>query len=489
MPLKATGQPDRWILASGSLLLLLSIGLFVYTQNLLFMGIPFAVVLAIWPLLNWKSFFWFLILCIPLSARISFLNDRLATTFPDEQIMWLFVPVLLSILAYNYKSIPGWFLRHPLTLILALQFIWLLVAVGFSQNYLPSLKYLAAKSWFLTSFIILPVLVVKTKKDFKKLFLLFAIPVTLHAIVAFIWHYHRNFDFFASNYVVKPFYDNHVDYSTVLSMLFPLFIIAYRLSKGKKYQRLLLLAVILFYLPAIYVASARAALLAVVFAFVVAYAVRKKIAQWIMPFGFTTIFLLIAFLAHNNKYIDFKPDIRFTRTQDTFLEAVTGMFTGTDMSSMERFYRWIASVRLSTEHPLVGVGPNNFYDHYKGHAVSMFQTWVSRNPERSTTHNYFLFMLVEQGWPAMILYGTLVMAVLLHGQRIYHRARDPFYKQATLGLIMVFAAGFVNNFFSELLETHKVGALFYLSISLLIVIDYQVRKQNKEVTHTPHYRR
>jgi hypothetical protein len=34
MPLKATGQPDRWILASGSLLLLLSIGLFVYTQNM-----------------------------------------------------------------------------------------------------------------------------------------------------------------------------------------------------------------------------------------------------------------------------------------------------------------------------------------------------------------------------------------------------------------------------------------------------------------------
>ena len=36
---------------------------------------------------------------------------------------------------------------------------------------------------------------------------------------------------------------------------------------------------------------------------------------------------------------------------------------------------------------------------------------------------------------------------------------------------MMFAAGFVNNFFSELLETHKVGCLFFISISLLVILD------------------
>lgn len=101
----------------------------------------------------------------------------------------------------------------------------------------------------------------------------------------------------------------------------------------------------------------------------------------------------------------------------------------------------------------------------------MFRTYVSRNTEQSTTHNYFLFMLVGQGWPAMILYGILLVVVFAQAQKIYHRFHDPFYKKITMAVIMVFAAGFVNNFFSELIETHKVGGLFYISLALLVVLD------------------
>src|SRR5690606_20309439 len=106
----------------------------------------------------------------------------------------------------------------------------------------------------------------------------------------------------------------------------------------------------------------------------------------VMPTGYLLIGIIVFSLAHNNKYIDFRPDKSQTFTQPTFFDAVAGAFTGEDMSSMERFYRWIASIRMSTAHPIVGVGPNNFYDHYKPYTVNMFATWVSRNPERSTTH-------------------------------------------------------------------------------------------------------
>jgi hypothetical protein len=46
---------------------------------------------------------------------------------------------------------------------------------------------------------------------------------------------------------------------------------------------------------------------------------------------------------------------------------------------------------------------------------------------------------------------------------------------------MMFAAGFVNNFFSELLETHKIGSLFYLSISLLIIVGHLSWKENNRL--------
>jgi hypothetical protein len=40
---------------------------------------------------------------------------------------------------------------------------------------------------------------------------------------------------------------------------------------------------------------------------------------------------------------------------------------------------------------------------------------------------------------------------------------------------MMLAAGFIDNFFSELIETHKVGALFYFAIVLMIILDHKSR--------------
>ncbi len=458
--------------------MLLCIAMTAYTGNLFFLAAPFVFIGLAWLFLDWKSFYWFFLFTIPLSCDVSL--GTLSTTVPDEQLMWLFVPLVILLVAYNYKRIPAWFLKSPITFILFLQFAWLIVAVIFSENHILSLKFLAAKIWFLTSYVILPVLIFREKKDFTKAFLLFAIPTLLHAFVAFTWHYFLHFDYWASNKVVRPFYVNHVDYSTVLSMMFPLVLIAYQFTKEKIWLRRFVLGIIIFLVPAIYVAGARAAMLGVIFSLIVAFAVRKKLVNFIMPAFFIFIASTIFYLANNHTYVKYRPDMKYTATQRTFGDLVTATFRGTDMSSMERFYRWIAAIRMSKDRPVTGVGPNNFYDHYKAYTSPMFKTWVWRNPEHSTTHNYFLFMLVEQGWPAMILYAILVMMVFAQAQKIYHRAKDPFYKKVTMGLVMMFAAGFVNNFFSELLETHKIGALFYLSIVLLIVVDHQVRRQEKE---------
>lgn len=91
-------------------------------------------------------------------------------------------------------------------------------------------------------------------------------------------------------------------------------------------------------------------------------------------------------------------------------------------------------------------------------------------------------MLVEQGWPAMILYAIMVMVVLVQAQRTYHRFKDRFYRLCTMGVAMMFGAGFINNFFSELIETHKVGSLFYLSIALLVMLTAKSKQLEKEQT-------
>jgi hypothetical protein len=85
-------------------------------------------------------------------------------------------------------------------------------------------------------------------------------------------------------------------------------------------------------------------------------------------------------------------------------------------------------------------------------------------------------MLVEQGWPAMLLYTLFIPLIFAKAQRVYYRFKDSFYRHITIGLAMTVAAGFINNFFSELIETHKVGALFYIPVALLIILDQKSKE-------------
>ncbi|KAA5536500.1 O-antigen ligase family protein [Taibaiella lutea] len=468
----------RLIMVIGALLMLLCIAAFSFTGNYFILAIPFVIVIAAWVILDWKSFYWFFIFSIPLSAEIHL--GSMSTTVPDEQMMWIFVPLTLLVLAVNYKRIPHWFLKHPITLIIFLQFVWLVVAVFFSQNHFLSFKFLAAKIWFLVSYLLVSSMIIKDKKDIRKAFLLFSIPLMVHAVFVFIWHGIRRFDYWDSNFVVQPFYFNHVDHSTVLSMMFPLMLISYQLTKGKKNLNRLALALVIFLIPAIWYTGARAAMLGVIFCLVINFAVKKRLVNFVLPMFYIFVASMAFYLSNNYTFVKYRPNIKYTATQRTFGDLMTATFQGTDMSSMERFYRWIAVARMSQDHMIVGVGPNNFYDYYKNYTSPMFKTWVSRNEEKSTTHNYFMFLLVEQGWPATILYAILMMAIFAFGQRIYHRTQDPYYRNLTMGIVMMLAAGFVNNFFSELWETHKIGAMFYLGIIFLILLDHLTKKQLKE---------
>lgn len=200
-----------------------------------------------------------------------------------------------------------------------------------------------------------------------------------------------------------------------------------------------------------------------------------------MPVFYGTIAILFVYLIQDKKYVDLRPDFEHTYMHADYSSHIMATLRGQDLSSMERLYRWIAAIRMSVDEPITGYGPHGFYYHYKSYALPVFRTYVSKNEEHSTTHNYFLYMLTEQGWPAMLLYAILVMVVFAQAQKIYHRFNDRFYKNITLGLAMAFAVCFVNNFFSELIETHKVGALFYLILTLLIVLD----KKSRDMEHTP----
>ena len=138
-----------------------------------------------------------------------------------------------------------------------------------------------------------------------------------------------------------------------------------------------------------------------------------------------------------------------------------------DMSTVERFYRWIAAVNLFKQHPMVGVGPNNFTANYKPYTVTSYETYISDNEEKSTVHNYFLLLLTEQGIPALLLYIILLVTIFLTAQRVYNISSEENRKYI-IAITLCIVSFLFNNTLSDLVEANKVGSLFFISLALLI---------------------
>jgi len=176
------------------------------------------------------------------------------------------------------------------------------------------------------------------------------------------------------------------------------------------------------------------------------------------------------FILKDNNYLKYSPDFEHTIYHDELADHLTSTFEMEDMSTVERFYRWIAAVKLFKAHPLVGVGPNNFVSNYKKYTVTSYETYISDNEEKSTVHNYFLLLLTEQGVPALLLFIVLLLVVLFTAQRAYNIAVFGQKKHIAAVTLCIIVFLF-NNTLSDLVEANKVGSLFFMCLALLINFD------------------
>jgi O-antigen ligase len=119
----------------------------------------------------------------------------------------------------------------------------------------------------------------------------------------------------------------------------------------------------------------------------------------------------------------------------------------------------------------MGVGSGNFYDNYKHFTVTSFETYISDNEEHSTVHNYFLLMLVEQGYIGLFIFIVLTATVFIYGERVYFKMKTSESRRTVMILLLVMLSVYVNLLLSDMLETDKVGPFFFMTLALLVLFD------------------
>jgi O-antigen ligase len=466
------------LLAGVFILSLLATGL---TGSWYFTAIPFVILLFCTGWQNGNIVFLLLILSIPFSFEYSF-SPSLGTDIPDEGLMLLVSFLFTAYWIYKPASISRNAWRHPLTVLLLTGMGWLVVSTVLSTGEIVSLKILLAKSWYLGAFVLAPLIVFREKKWIK--IVIAGLGVSMLAVVLIALRRHASYDFtFATiNKSVAPFFRNHVNYSSMLVCVIPLFFAFHHLSSRKDMRALIRIAIIIL-LAALFFSYARGAWLALALGIVAVWLIKRKLL-----FGLYIITIIVAigsvfWLKSGDRYLRFAHDYKTTIFHEKFKEHLVATYQLKDVSTAERFYRWIAGVRMIKDKWLTGFGPGTFYDNYRPYGVPAFKTWVSDNKEHSTVHNYFLLFAIEQGIPGLIFFLLLLGAMFYYAQYLYHRVKNVFYKivALTAGVILVMIT--TVNFLSDLVETDKVGSLFFLCLAVLLATDINTRKESESSPH------
>ncbi len=424
-------------------------------------GMLFLLVLLFFPTLAFPM----LMLSMPLSVEYYF--GSLGTDLPSEPLVIIIATITLFYVLTKNVSLKS-FLAHPFTVIIFLLYIWAVATALFSTDPILSIKYLLAKGWYVIGFYMAAYIFTKDAKAIEKFFVLLFIPTLLGVIYVMFRHGGMGFTFDSINKACQPVFRNHVNYAIFMGMLFPYILYMIHISRRGTLMRIFYVFCTLFFVCAIYFTYTRGVWLAIlvlpVFIFIIHY--KKVLTAYLATL--LAILCIGIYLAKDSKYLTYAPNYDTTIYHANLDDHLKATFSGEDMSTMERFYRWIAAIKSVPQYGLFGAGPNTFNTVYKAYTVSSFQTYISKNEERSTVHNYTLLMLTEQGVMGAILYLILVGYILFFIQKYYH------YSSGSSRLLLLAIACsqivfLINNCFSDLVESNKVGSLFYINLAWLIL--------------------
>lgn len=465
-----------------SLLFIVALIVSVYLNQPLYLLVPFLFIalqkILEFAIINTTYIFFLLIICLPLSTEWQ-VTPSLSLDFPTEPFL-----ILLSFLAickwiYQPKVFPIVLLKSNLFLLVLLHLIWLLINILFSTQPLISLKFFIAKVWYVIPFVMLLQHFTQTPNLIPKISKLLAVSMLLVIVQSLLRHSFEAFSFEGIKYTLSPFFRNHVNYSATLVLVMPILLYLKPFNKeaiNKRWLNWNNIVVIIYFLG-LFFAYSRGAWLAVLVGFIAAYAIKyNRLQSLIWSSIFMLVIVLFTFIYKNN-FLKLAPQFNTTIYHSNLTDHLQATIALKDVSNAERFYRWIAGFNMVSEHPITGFGTNTFYHHYKQYTAQLFKTWVSNNDDHSTVHNYFLLTLIEQGIIGFLLFFGMMIVALLKAQKLYNLTSNLFYKNVAkvVGVMLVMIC--VLNFLSDLIETDKVGGLFWLCLGILIWLEEKINSE------------
>lgn len=440
----------------------------IATERYYLVGLPVVLWVIAQAFLDFRPLFWLLLAMIPVSANLA-IPGGFSTDLPTEPLAIGLTGLFILHAAKHWPEYEKARFGHPIAWLLYAHVGWILFATICSDGLLISIKFSLAKLWYVGAYFLVPLLLLTTPRRVRIMVHCILWPLLFVALQTLARHAAYGFSFADQFRTMHPFMSEHVSYAGCLATFTPwLFYLRWWLRREGKSTWWWSLILLPIWLAAVYFSFTRAAFVALAMAAGAYYIIK---AGWLKPVLAVAVAAAIGiavFFINDNRYLDYAPNYDTTISHQRFDNLIEATYKLEDISTMERFYRWVAAGHMVPYRPLTGWGPGNFLEFYKGYTVNAFRTYVSENEGRSGIHSYYLMTLVEQGFPGLFLFLVYIFGALIIGQRLYHQQTAPAAKNAIMAAMLALLIVDAFNIINDQMETDKIGAQYLLNLAVLV---------------------
>lgn len=471
-----------WVYVISAIFIALNI-YFIIKEFYWFSLIPIVLILVLLFFFALDKVLYIITFCTPLAINLRDFDDRLSLSLPTEPLLFgaliFFFIKLIFERQYDIKV-----LKHPVTIAIIINLLWMFITALTSELPLVSFKFLISRLWFVVPFYFVAIILFKNMNNIRIITWMYAIPLVIVIIYStyrlFIW----SFDEQAAHWVMDPFYNDHTAYGAAIALFIPVFA-AFLLDKHYNRTMKLFAGMVLFFLIVGLLCSfSRAAWISVLAALVIAGLVFLKIKfRWIFLTGFI---ILAVFLYYQNDIL-MKLEKNKQDSSANLVEHVQSISNiSSDASNLERINRWQSALKMFKERPVLGWGPGTYQFVYAPFQQTKDKTIISTNAgDKGTAHSEYIGPLSESGFLGMLSILAIVIVISITAIRVYKQAKNPETKILALsyflGLVTYFIHGTLNNF----LDTDKSSVPFWTFAAAIVAIDvFHHRQPNSPNTGT-----
>ncbi|MFP4469162.1 MAG: O-antigen ligase family protein [Bacteroidales bacterium] len=416
-----------------------------------------------------------IVLLTPLAVNIRSFEANLGVSLPTEPLMFgvliIFILKLFGGFALDKKM-----LRHPLTIAILINLIWILITTLTSEMPLVSLKFLVARLWFVIPFFFVAAILFRNFSNTRKFVWLYAIGLLVVIVYTLFNHAKYGFGEEEGHWVMDPFFNDHTAYGAALAMFIP-FLAGFSFDKSFKFSiRMTAFIFLMIFLLAVVFSYSRAAWISLIAAFGVYLIVLLRIKfKWIFAL---VVILVTMFFGFQHQIIEILERNEQDSSTD-LLEHVHSIYNITsDASNLERINRWQAGIRMFKERPLVGWGPGTYQFLYAPFQRSKEKTLISTNAgDLGNAHSEYIGPMAEQGLPGMITILVVLIIGIYTALKVIKYAGNPQVRLmallSMLALVTYFTHGFLNNF----LDTDKASVPVWGFFAIILALDIYHRDE------------